>query len=217
MCKEFDLSVYLVTDRDLSLSRSLLDVVTQAVEGGVTMVQLREKSCSSLSFYQEAKALKELLEESGIPLIINDRVDIALAVGAGLHIGQSDLPYEVARKLMGDEAIIGLSVETYEDAIKANEMDVDYIGLSPVFDTQTKRDIHTPLLLVGVSKIAAISKHPMVGIGGIHLENVDQVIEAGADGVAVVSAIVSQKDIKQATQALVKAVNEAKNRKEYGK
>lgn len=213
MCKEFDLSVYLVTDRDLSLNRSLLDVVTQAVEGGVTMVQLREKSCSSLSFYQEAKALKELLEESGIPLIINDRVDIALAVGAGLHIGQSDLPYEVARKLMGDEAIIGLSVETYEDAIKANEMDVDYIGLSPVFDTQTKRDIHTPLLLEGVSKIAAISKHPMVGIGGIHLENVDQVIEAGADGVAVVSAIVSQKDIKQATQALVKAVNEAKNRK----
>lgn len=213
MRNNFDLSVYLVTDRELSLNRSLIEVVTKAVEGGATMVQLREKDCSSLTFYQEAKALKKLLDVSGIPLIINDRVDIALAVGAGLHIGQSDLPYEVARRLMGDEAIIGLSVETYEDALKANALDVDYIGLSPVFDTQTKRDIHTPLLLEGVSKIAAISKHPMVGIGGIHLDNVDQVILAGADGVAVVSAIVSQKNITQATQELVKAVDKAKNRK----
>lgn len=213
MRNNFDLSVYLVTDRELSLNRSLIEVVTKAVEGGATIVQLREKDCSSLTFYQEAKALKKLLDVSGIPLIINDRVDIALAVGAGLHIGQSDLPYEVARRLMGDEAIIGLSVETYEDALKANALDVDYIGLSPVFDTQTKRDIHTPLLLEGVSKIAAISKHPMVGIGGIHLDNVDQVILAGADGVAVVSAIVSQKNITQATQELVKAVDKAKNRK----
>lgn len=136
--KLFDLSLYLVTDRSLSLGRSLESVVAQAVEGGVTMVQLREKDCSTLEFYEQAILLKKCLHPYNIPLIINDRLDIALACDAeGLHIGQSDMPYDIARKLFGRDKIIGLSVECIQDAVNANELDVDYIGISPVFGTPT--------------------------------------------------------------------------------
>ena len=135
--KHFDLSLYLVTDRSLSLGRPLEYVVEEAVKGGVTMVQLREKECSSKEFYLQAMALKKCLKPYNIPLIINDRLDIALACDAeGLHIGQSDLPYEVARKILGKDKIIGLSVENKQDALDANKLDVDYIGIlfySPSF------------------------------------------------------------------------------------
>lgn len=201
--KSFDLSLYLVTDRSLSLGRSLESVVAQAVEGGVTMVQLREKDCSTLEFYEQAILLKKCLHPYNIPLIINDRLDIALACDAeGLHIGQSDMPYDIARKLFGRDKIIGLSVECIQDAVNANELDVDYIGISPVFGTPTKTDTAPALGLNGVQEIVKVSRHPAVGIGGINKTNAAEVISAGAEGISVVSAIMSAIDPKESALEL---------------
>lgn len=203
----FDLSLYLVTDQSLSKGRSVEWIVEQAVLGGVTMVQLREKDTSTLDFLNKAVALKKLLTPYGIPLIINDRLDIALAADAdGLHIGQSDMPYHIARQILGYDKIIGLSVETIAQAEEANLLDVDYIGLSPVFSTNTKTDINTPLGLEGIATIASFSCHPMVAIGGINVENTPSILKAGAHGVAVVSAIVSADDVKAATQQLKEVI-----------
>ncbi len=209
--KSFDLSLYLVTDRSLSLGRSLESVVAQAVEGGVTMVQLREKDCSTLEFYEQAILLKKCLHPYNIPLIINDRLDIALACDAeGLHIGQSDIPYDIARKLLGKDKIIGLSVECLQDAVNANELDVDYIGISPVFGTPTKTDTAPALGLEGIREIVKISRHPAVGIGGINQANAADIIEAGADGISVVSAIMSASDPKQAAFQLMNIIQKSK-------
>ncbi|WP_321480404.1 thiamine phosphate synthase [uncultured Bacteroides sp.] len=199
----FDLSLYLVTDRRLSLGRSLEEVVVEGVKGGVTMVQLREKECSTLAFYELAMRLKELLSPYKVPLIINDRLDIALACDAdGVHIGQSDMPYAVARRMLGYDKIIGLSVETLEQAKLANELDVDYIGISPVFSTPTKTDTLLPFGLDGIQQVKQICKHQAVAIGGIHAENAKQVYQAGADGIAVVSEIMSATDPCKAARIL---------------
>lgn len=189
------LKLYLVTDRLLALGRPLGDVVADAVRGGVTMVQLREKECSSREFYELAVAMKSCLEPYGVPLIINDRVDIALACGAdGVHIGQSDLPWDQVRRLMGEGSIVGLSVENMDDVIAANMADIDYIGISPVFPTSTKTDTAPALGIHGVEEISHASVHPSVGIGGLGVSNAADVIRAGADGVSVVSAIMSAPD-----------------------
>ncbi|TKG96899.1 thiamine phosphate synthase [Puteibacter caeruleilacunae] len=207
----FDISLYLVTDRPLSKGRSHEYIVERAVKGGVTMVQLREKDISTREFYELALSLKKALEGTNVPLIINDRLDIALAVDAdGLHIGQSDMPYEVARRLLGKDKIIGLSVETIEQAREANELDVDYIGLSPVFDTNTKSDINTPLGLAGIREIAGFTKHQTVAIGGINTSNTADIIANGADGIAVVSAIVSHDDPEAASAELSAIINKQK-------
>lgn len=210
----FDLSLYLVTDRTLSLSRPLEEVVEKAVKGGVTMVQLREKDCTTREFYDLAMQLKICLKPYNIPLIINDRLDIALACDAeGLHIGQSDMPYAVARKLLGKDKIIGLSVENVQDAIDANDLDIDYIGISPVFSTPTKTDTALALGLEGVRAITKISRHPSVGIGGINQSNARDIIEAGADGISVVSAIMSAADPKESALQLREIIDITKTNK----
>ncbi|MGB5989838.1 MAG: thiamine phosphate synthase [Marinifilaceae bacterium] len=209
---KFDLSLYLVTDRDLSMGRSLEEIVEEAVKGGITMLQLREKNTSTADFYKIACSLKNLLKGHNIPLIINDRLDIAIASDAdGLHIGQSDMPYSVVRKILGKDKIIGLSVETIEQAREANELDVDYIGLSPVFSTNTKTDINTPLELEGIREIASFTKHKTVAIGGINTQNTRDIIKNGADGIAVVSAIISQDNPRMAAAELKKIIKEARN------
>lgn len=211
MKPKFDLSLYLVTDRTLLLGKSLEFTVKEAVEGGVTMVQLREKDCSSAEFYHLAVSMKQLLAPYHVPLIINDRLDIALACDAeGLHIGQSDLPYPVARKLLGKDKIIGLSVENIEDVMTANTLDVDYIGISPVFDTNTKSDTAKALGLEGVKEIGKLSAHPSVGIGGINQSNAGAIIEAGADGVSVVSAIISAENPRLSAELLSKIIKQSK-------
>jgi thiamine-phosphate pyrophosphorylase len=212
--KNFDLSLYLVTDSSLSLGRPLPEVVESAVKGGVTMVQLREKNCSSRKFYELALQLKTILEPFKVPLIINDRLDIALAVNAdGLHIGQSDLPYQVARQLMGNDKIIGLSVENMAQAVDANLLDVNYIGISPVFTTPTKTDTQAPMGLEGVSYISSLSNHPSVAIGGVNLENAGKMISHGANGVAVVSAIMSSNEPFVAAMQLSELVDKAKQKR----
>ena len=197
------LKLYLVTDRELSLGRSLEEVVAEAVQGGVTVVQLREKDASTGEFIELARRLMQLLKPLDIPLIINDRVDVALAVDAdGVHIGQSDMSYEDARRLLGPDKIIGLSVENFEDIEAANALDVDYIGISPVYGTPTKTDTAEPFGLEGLRKAVQMSVHPTVAIGGMNASTIGEVIAAGADGVAVVSAICSAENICEATSEL---------------
>lgn len=202
-----DLALYLVTDRELSNGRPLDKIVEDAVKGGVTMVQLREKDCSSRDFYDIALQIKKVLTDYHIPLIINDRLDIALAIDAdGLHIGQSDIPWQVARKILGKDKIIGLSVENMQEVIEANEADVDYIGISPVFSTMTKMDTQSPFGLEGVRMAASLTKHPTVAIGGINIHNAKAIVEAGANGIAVVSAIVSTENPEEAARELKKEI-----------
>ena len=187
--------VYLVTDRGMCRNRPLQDVVLKAVQGGVSCVQLREKDLPTRDFIGEAVAVKKILVPFHVPLIINDRVDVALACGAdGVHLGQQDMPYAMARKLMGDQAIIGLSVETWEEVESVEKLDVNYIGVSPVFATPTKTDTKEPWGLAGLKKIKAFSRHTLVAIGGINASNAQSVAEAGADCLAVVSAVCSADD-----------------------
>ncbi|MFV0417201.1 MAG: thiamine phosphate synthase [Dysgonomonas sp.] len=210
----FDLSLYLVTDQSLSLDCPLKSVVETAVRGGVSMVQLREKDASTKEFYELAMKIKACLKPYNVPLIINDRLDIALACDAeGLHIGQSDMPYEIVRKLLGKNKIIGLSVENVQDAKEANNLDVDYIGISPVFDTQTKTDTSKALGLEGIKEISRICRHPSVGIGGINISNAADIISAGADGISVVSAIMSAQDPMESARQLRNIVDRTKNKK----
>jgi len=202
--------IYLVTDRGLCRGRSLLDVVRKAVQGGVSCVQLREKNLPTRAFVEEALAVKKILAPHGIPLMINDRIDVALAAGAdGVHIGQEDMPYETARRLMGPKAIIGLSVETWEDVEASRDLDVDYLGVSPVFATPTKTDTKEPWGLEGLRKIKAFSRHPLVAIGGICEANAREVTQAGADCLAVVSAICSADDPAEATARMKHVFDEA--------
>lgn len=197
------LKLYLVTDRELSLGRSLEEIVAEAVAGGVTIVQLREKDAPTGEFVALASRLLQMLRPLGIPLIINDRIDVALAVNAdGVHIGQSDMPYELARKLLGPDKIIGLSVENFDDIEKANALDVDYIGISPVYGTATKTDTAEPFGLDGLRKAVSMSVHPTVAIGGMNAGTIPDVMAAGTDGVAVVSAICSAENVREASSQL---------------
>lgn len=203
-----DYSLYLVTDRTIAGDRPLVDIVSAGVAGGVSCVQLREKNCSTQEFIHEASLLLELLQPLDIPLIINDRVDVALAVGAnGVHLGQNDMSIADARRITSDNMIIGISAESLEDAINAEESGADYIGISPVFTTATKLDIATPLGLAGVREIRRAVKIPLVGIGGIDTSNTRDVIEAGANGVAVVSAIMAATNPKRAAENIRKTMS----------
>ena len=187
--------LYLVTDRGLCGKTPVAEVVLQAIRGGAACVQLREKDLATRFFVEEAQRIKAMMAPFYIPLIINDRLDVALAVGAdGVHLGQQDMPYETARRLMGPEAIIGLSVETWEDVERAEDLDCDYLGVSPVFATPTKLDTKAPWGLEGLAKIRAFSRHSLVGIGGLNKGNAEAVIMAGADSVAVVSAVCASTD-----------------------
>ncbi len=207
----FDLELYLVTDRPLSLGRDIAWIVEEAAKGGVTMVQLREKDCSTREFVDLASRLKDKLKPFNIPLIINDRIDVALAADVdGVHIGQSDMPYTIARKLLGNDKIIGLSVENMEQVEAANLLDVDYIGISPVFSTPTKTDTFKPFGLEGVKKVMEISKHQAVAIGGINTSNVIDIFNAGANGIAVVSAICSADNPREAAADLHQLIESSK-------
>ena len=204
--------VYLVTDRGLCLNRSLQDVVLMAVRGGVSYIQLREKDLPTSDFIEEAAAVKKILLPFQVPLIINDRMDVALACGAdGVHLGQQDMPYDKARKLMGEKAIIGLSVETWEDVESVEKLDVNYIGVSPVFATPTKTDTKEPWGLAGLRKIRAFSRHILVAIGGINISNAQAVAEAGADCLAVVSAVCSADDPASAATKLKNIMDNVTN------
>ena len=202
--------LYFVTDRGLCGKKPLADVVLQAIRGGACCVQLREKDVSTRFFIEEALRIKALIAPFRVPLIINDRLDVALAAGAdGVHVGQEDMPYQTARRLMGPRAIIGLSVETWEDVEQAESLDCDYLGVSPVFATPTKTDTKEPWGLDGLAKIRAFSRHPLVGIGGLHAGNAEATVLAGADGIAVVSAICAAPDPLHTSEELAGIIRAA--------
>ena len=197
------LSLYLVTDQTCLQGRDLVHAVIGAVQGGVRCVQLREKQLSSRDFLAQARALMAALAPYGVPLVINDRVDIALACGAqGVHLGQSDIPVQDARALLPPSVFIGWSVETPEDVERARTLPVDYLGVSPVFSTPTKTDTAPPWGLAGLRSVRAATDLPLVAIGGIHAGNAASVLAAGADGLAVVSAILAQPDTRAAATQL---------------
>lgn len=213
MRAKFDLRLYLVTDRELALGRPLTDVVEKALKGGVTMVQLREKKATTRRFLQEVMDVKKILQPYNIPLIVNDRVDIALATDAdGVHLGQSDMPWQMARKILGPEKIIGLSIESIEQLEEANSADIDYIGISPVFTTPTKKELEKGLGIPGTREIASQSRHPAVAIGGINIENVKDVMATGVDGISVVSAICSASDPEASARDLLERIDMIKKR-----
>lgn len=200
----------LVTDRALCGGRALEDVVAAALRGGVNMVQLREKTCCTREFIALAERLLAVTRPLGVPLIINDRVDVALAVGAeGVHVGQEDMAVPEVRRLLGADAIIGLSVESLSDARAAEDLMVDYLGLSPVFSTATKTDTAPALGLEGVAAIRAESRHPLLAIGGINRHTAGAVLRSGAHGLAVVSAICAVPDPEQAAKELMDILMQA--------
>lgn len=206
--KRSQLRLYLVTDRGLAGDRDIEEIVRRSVEGGATMVQLREKSIDTREFIELALRLKALLKPYGVPLIINDRVDVTLAADAdGVHIGQSDMPYDMARRLLGPDRIIGLSVENFGQIAEANALDVDYIGISPVFATPTKTDTAAPFGLEGLRKAVELSVHPTVAIGGMNASTAAEVISTGTDGIAVVSAIVCADDPCTASRRLLETMD----------
>lgn len=201
--KSIDYTLYLVTDRDLFPGIRLAAAVGQAIRGGVTMVQLREKNACSRDFYGIALEVKEITDRYSVPLIINDRLDIALAVdAAGVHIGQDDLPARVARKVLsGRGKILGVSAATVAEALQAQADGADYIGAGSVFTTGTKKDVR-PLLREELEKIKQAVNIPVVAIGGINESNVRLLQGTGIDGIAVVSAILGSDDVQKAAADL---------------
>jgi thiamine-phosphate pyrophosphorylase len=205
--RNIDYSLYLVTDRGLARGRSNIEIVTAAVRGGVSVVQLREKDCSTREFIEQGLAIKKILKDHGVPLIINDRLDVAQAVDAdGVHLGQTDMQLAFAKRILGDSMIIGISAESVQDAIEAEKGGADYLGVSPIYATPTKTDAAPALGLDGLREIRKAVGLPLVGIGGLNTENAADVIRNGADGVAVVSAIVAADDPETAAGSLKKII-----------
>lgn len=206
--KSFDLSLHLVTNRSmsyrsLSLGKPLEDIVEQAVLGGVTMVQLREKNCTTREFYDIAVRLKDILKGYNIPLIISDRLDIAIAIDAdGLHLDQQDIPYKVARELFGSQKIIGLTVENLQQIQEANLLDVDYVAVAPVFYTASIIEAKSAFGIKGLVKAVQISKHPVLAAGGINKYNLTDIAKTGIAGVAIASSIISSKNPLAAAKEL---------------
>jgi thiamine-phosphate pyrophosphorylase len=203
--------IYLVTDRALSRGRSTLEIVEAAVAGGVSAVQLREKDLETRDFCEEGLRIRDLLRSSGVPLIINDRVDVALALDAdGIHLGQSDMPVKLARQILGPDRIIGLSVEKLAQINDGAVAHANYLGISPVFLTSTKPELDTSWGVEGIRLARSLTDLPLVAIGSIKQENAVDVIRAGADCVAVVTAIVAADDPCEATRLLLEEVRAGK-------
>lgn len=198
----FDYTLYLVTDRQLMSCDSLTEAVEQAILGGCTMIQLREKELSSLEFYNQAVAVKQITDKYHIPLIINDRIDIAMAVQAtGVHIGQHDLPAAAVRKVIGENMLLGVSASSLAEAIQAQQDGADYLGVGAMFPTVTKTDADS-VSMEELQKIRAAVSLPIVVIGGINKGNAGRFKPMEIDGLAVVSAIIAQSDIKAAAEEL---------------
>lgn len=200
--------VYALTDVRLS-GLSHAEQVELLSLGGASLIQLREKQMPALEFFEEAKAAVVAAEQRGVQLIINDRVDVALAVGAhGVHLGQDDLPPEAARKLLGADAIVGFSTHTVDQALEAVKLPIDYLAIGPIFPTTSKTDTFPVLGLEGLRAVRrAVGEFPLVAIGGITHANARDAVEAGADSVAVISALLSDPNrITELTRSLIQTV-----------
>ena len=201
--KNVDYTLYLVTDRDVLRGRDLIKCIEESILGGVTLVQLREKNVTSREFYEIAIKVKEVTSRYNIPLIINDRLDIALAIDAdGLHIGQKDLPASVARKILGKDKILGVSAATLQESLKAEKDGADYLGVGAVFSTSTKKDTRD-VSYETLSSITSSVNIPVVAIGGINEKSVTKLKESNIDGIAVISCILGKEDVKGAAEKML--------------
>lgn len=204
-----DYSLYVCTDRDIMTTDTLEEAVELAIKGGATIIQLREKDCTSREFYELALSIKDITDAYEVPLIINDRLDIALAVHAdGVHLGQSDIPVQVARNVMGPNCIVGATANTLEKAKEAWQSGADYLGVGDVFGSATKNDTK-PVELKELKKICDMVKIPVVAIGGISKKNIHLLKDTGVAGVAVISAVLGQTDITAAAEELISGSPEA--------
>jgi len=204
--KNLDLSLYLVTDKSDDVEK-FLKTIEEAIKGGVSVVQIREKTAETLDFYNLALKVKEITEKHDVPLIINDRVDVALAVDAeGVHVGQSDMPCDVTRALVGPDKIVGVSAATIEEARKAERDGADYIGTGAVFPTATKDDA-PKITKKDLKEIVESISIPVVAIGGITLNNAHELNDTGIAGLSVVSAIMSSENPKKSSEELLKIFN----------
>ena len=195
--------LYVITDRGLSLGRDLIFTVEEAIRGGASVIQLREKNISTGEFVELAKQVREITLATNTVFIVNDRVDVALASDAdGVHLGQDDMDIKDARKIMGDEKIIGLSISSYEEFSAAKNLPVDYFGIGPVYPTSSKDDASEPVGVDFIKKIHAETDLPLAAIGGISRENAGDVIRAGASSICVISAVMSAPDIRLAAEEM---------------
>ncbi|MBA5849947.1 thiamine phosphate synthase [Clostridium sp. cel8] len=200
---EIDYSLYLVTDRRFIRDKPLKQAVEEAIIGGVTLVQIREKTATTREFYKIALEVRSVTSKYKVPLIINDRLDIAQAINAdGVHLGQSDMPLYEARKILGKDKIIGISVGNVEEAISAQKGGADYLGIGTIFNTGTKKDIDMPIGIDGLQKIYSSINIPAVAIGGINQNNFKDVLSTGVDGISVISAILGKDNITKAARNL---------------
>lgn len=202
---KIDYSLYLVTNREILINCNLEEAVEKAILGGTTLVQLREKNISTIDFYNIGKKIKKVTEKYNIPLIINDRLDIALAIDAdGVHVGQRDMPVDITRKLIGENKILGVSASNITEALKAEDDGADYLGIGAIFPTDTKKDAD----YVTVEQLKEINEKvhiPSVAIGGINKNNVSMLKNTGTAGISIISAILGNKDIKRASEEIKKA------------
>ena len=204
--KDIDLSLYLVTDNSEN-EKKFLKTIEEAIIGGVSVVQIREKTAETLEFYNLAIKVKKITTKYNVPLIINDRVDVALAIDAdGVHVGQSDMPCDITRKLIGENKILGVSATTIEEAKKAENNGADYIGTGAIFPTTTKNDAPS-ITKKDLSDIANSINIPVVAIGGITIENANELKNTGISGLSVVSAIMNAEDPKKASEKLLNIFN----------
>ena len=197
------LALHVLTDRSLSRGRETLAVAEAALIGGATVIQLRDKTASTRTLVEEGLALRELTRKYGALLIVNDRLDIALAIDAdGAHVGQDDMPAKIARQILGPDRILGVSAGTIEEARAAIADGADYLGVGPIYATSSKADAGSPIGLTLLRALSQDYQTPLVAIGGIHASNAREVIQSGATGLAVISAVVSAENVGQATQEL---------------
>ncbi|MFP3895921.1 MAG: thiamine phosphate synthase [Anaerolineales bacterium] len=209
--EDVDWSVYVITDRQVAGDRPISQVIEAALAGGATMVQMREKEGTTRELIAQGRALHGITRAAQVPLIINDRVDIALALDAeGVHVGQDDMPAPIVRRLIGPDRILGVSAGTVEEAHQAERDGATYLGVGDVYGTPSKTDAGTPIGIEGIGEIAAAVSIPVVGIGGIDAENTAAVIEAGAAGVAIISAVVGAQDPRAAARRLKQVIRQAK-------
>lgn len=207
-------ALYLITDRSLSRGRSTADVVREAVAGGVDVVQLRDKRVETVDVALEGLRLHDITAHYGVPLIVNDRIDVALAIKAeGAHVGQTDLPAPMARKLLPPPALLGVSTSSVDMARRAQQQSADYIGFGPIYRTDTKETAASPRGIGAMQDVLRAIDIPLVALGGISSRNVTDVIEAGANHVAVCSAIVAADDVRRAAATLKESMLRAQARR----
>lgn len=197
-----DFRLYVITGEKFHPGRNYVEVMEEAIRGGADCIQLREKNKTKKELLEMARRLRELTDRYAVPFIVNDHVDIALAVNAdGVHLGQDDLPLEEARRILGPDKMIGISTHKLEEALAAERNGADYIGVGPVFPTDTKEDVVDPVGIQYVDEVVRNISIPFVAIGGIKLHNVDEVLQAGAQRICIVSAVVGADDVRGAAQA----------------